>query len=346
MIRLDGSYGEGGGQILRSALALSMVTRKPFIMENIRARRSKPGLAPVHQVFVEAAAKVCKASVSGNEQGSKTLKFEPGITVPGWYEFSLGSRGATALLLQTLLPALMTAAGPSVLRFVGGTHVPLAPSVDFLQHAFLPHLKKFGPKVDIELASPGYYPSGGGRVNIDIDPRRRLNMEPLDLSRRGRLMERQVRILIANLNQNTARRQKEAFLAETHWDPACVVIDDIEQNKGPGNMICVILRYEHVTEVITQYGQMGDPPERAARKAAVETEFYMESEAAVGEHLADQLLLPMALAGGGRMSTTSPSLHTRTNMHIISQFLDNVSFDVDPHGDKAWMIHVRKKLEE
>ncbi len=342
MIRIDGSYGEGGGQILRCALALSMVTRKPFTLENIRARRSRPGLAPGHQLVIEAAAKICKASVAGNETGSKTLKFEPGITIPGWYELAVGSKGATALLLQTLLPSLMTAAGPTVLRFNGGTHIPHAPSIDFLQHAFLPHLKKMGPKVDIEVASPGYYPSGGGRVNIDIDPRRRLNPEPLDLGRRGKLLERQVRILIANLNQNTARRQKEAFLAEMNWDPACVTIDDIEQTKGPGNMICVVLKFEHVTEVITQYGQMGDPPEKAARRLATETEFYLESDAAVGEHLADQLLLPMALAGGGRMSTTSPSLHTRTNMHTISQFMEDVAFAVEPHGDKAWMIHVRK----
>lgn len=342
MIKVDGSYGEGGGQILRSALALSMVTRKPFTIENIRARRARAGLAGGHLLAIDAAMQVCKAKATGNESGSRTLKFEPGITIPGWYEFIAGSRGSASLIFQTVMPALMMAAGPSVLKFSGGTHVPQSPPVEFLMHTFLPQLKKLGPSLKIELDAPGYYPAGGGRLNVEVEPKRKLDMTPLILTERGKLLERKCRIVIANLSQNTARRQQEAFIAESGWDPSAVSIEDIEQLKGPGNMVCVTLRFEHMTEVITCFGQMGDPPEKAARQAAGEAAFFMDAQAAVGEHLADQLLLPMALAGGGKLTTTSPSRHTRTNIHVISQFMDNVKFTVEPHGEKAWMIEVKK----
>ena len=343
MIVIDGSYGQGGGQILRSALALSLVTRKPFTINQIRARRTRAGLTPAHLVVVEAAANIGRAKVKGDVAGSKTLTFEPGLPVPGWYELIAGSRGSAALILQTILPALMTAVGPSVIKISGGTHMPMAPSVEFFNHTFLPVLKRLGPQVALTLDAPGYYPSGGGRLNVEVEPKRRLNTDPVELLDRGKLLERRVTILIASLSQNTARRQKDAFLDESRWDPSAVIVEDIEQLKGPGNMVSVMLRFEKMTQIITTYSQMGDPPEKAARQAAAEAAFFVDSHAAVDEHLADQLLLPLALAGGGKMVTTSPSLHTRTNMHIISQFLPQATFNVLPHGDKAWMIQVDKK---
>lgn len=342
MINVDGSYGEGGGQILRSALALSMVTRKAFTIENIRARRSRAGLAGGHLLAIDAAQQVCKAKVTGNQVGSKKIKFEPGITIPGWYEFAAGSRGSASLVLQTIMPSLMTAAGPSVLKFSGGTDVPQSPPVRFFKQTFLPHLQKLGPSLKVVLDAPGYYPAGGGRLNVEIEPKRKLDTTPLDLTSRGELLERKCHIVIANLSQNTARRQTEAFIAESGWDESAISVEDIEQLKGPGNMVSVMLRFEHMTEIITCFGQMGDPPEKAARQAASEAAFFMNAQAAVGEHLADQLLLPMAMAGGGKMTTTSPSRHTRTNIHVISQFMDNVKFIVEPHGEKAWMIQVKK----
>jgi RNA 3'-terminal phosphate cyclase (ATP) len=169
-IRIDGSFGEGGGQILRSSLSLSLVTGKPFRIENIRANREKPGVLRQHLTAVQAAAEVGSAEVEGASLGSKALTFVPGKIRSGEFRFAIGTAGSGTLVLQTILPALITAAGPSRIEIEGGTHNPAAPPFDFLQRSFIPLIERMGPKVKLELQRYGFYPAGGGRFVVEITP--------------------------------------------------------------------------------------------------------------------------------------------------------------------------------
>jgi RNA 3'-terminal phosphate cyclase (ATP) len=183
MIHIDGSIGEGGGQILRSALGLSMATRQPFRIENIRAARAKPGLLRQHLTAVNAAVTICSATVEGNAISSRALSFEPGKVAPGDFTFSIGSAGSTMLVLQTVLPALLVAEGPTRLVLEGGTHNPFAPPMDFLEKVFLPLISRMGPQVTVVLERAGFYPAGGGRAVVHIEPV--VKLQPLHLRERG-----------------------------------------------------------------------------------------------------------------------------------------------------------------
>ena len=179
MIVIDGSAGEGGGQILRSSLALSLVTGKPFRIENIRAGRTKPGLLRQHLTALAAATQIGKAKVEGAVLGSKIVSFTPRGVTPGDYHFAVGTAGSATLVLQTVLPALMLASGPSTLVLEGGTHNPSAPPFDFISKAFLPILNRMGPCIKVELERYGFYPAGGGRFRVSINPAAQLS--PIDL---------------------------------------------------------------------------------------------------------------------------------------------------------------------
>ena len=186
MLVIDGAMGEGGGQILRSALALSLCLNKPFRITNIRANRDKPGLRPQHLVAVQAAAKIADAKVDGATKSSQLLEFIPGSIKPGEYSFDIGTAGSTTLVLQTILPALLTAAQPSTIQLHGGTHNPLAPPFDFFQQAFVPLLNRMGPRIKTHLQRPGFYPVGGGIVAVTIEPVAKL--QPLKIVERGALL--------------------------------------------------------------------------------------------------------------------------------------------------------------
>ncbi|HEU4776782.1 MAG TPA: RNA 3'-terminal phosphate cyclase, partial [Telluria sp.] len=170
MIELDGATGEGGGQVLRTALTLSMITGQPFRIMNIRANRSKPGLLRQHLVAVQAAAAVCDAAVTGGELGSRALTFMPQVIKAGDYQFAINSAGSCTLVVQTLVPALLFADGPSTVRISGGTHNPMAPPVEFLQRAYCPLLARMGAQVDLKLVRAGFYPAGGGVVTASVVP--------------------------------------------------------------------------------------------------------------------------------------------------------------------------------
>src|ERR1051326_3946650 len=188
MITIDGSQGEGGGQIMRTSLALSLVTGQPFRMEQIRAKRQKPGLLRQHLTAVEAAKTVGGAEVEGAALNSQTLEFRPRSVTPGNYRFAVGTAGSATLVLQTVLPSLLTASGPSTLTLEGGTHNPLAPPFDFLSCSFMPLIHRMGPSVELELRTPGFYPAGGGKFHARVEPAKRLS--PLVLDERGALQSR------------------------------------------------------------------------------------------------------------------------------------------------------------
>ena len=205
MITIDGSQGEGGGQILRTSLALSLVTGQPFRMERVRARRQKPGLLKQHLTAVEAAKMVGCAEVEGAALSSQTLEFRPGPVTPGNYRFAVGTAGSATLVLQTVLPALLTASGHSTLTLEGGTHNPMAPPFDFLARSFMPLIHRMGPCVELELKRPGFYPAGGGQFHARIEPAKKLSR--LDLLERGSITGRQTRILVSKLPEHVGQRE-------------------------------------------------------------------------------------------------------------------------------------------
>ena len=320
MLVIDGSHGEGGGQILRTALALSLVTQTPCRIERIRAGRAKPGLLRQHLTAAQAAAAIGGAEVTGLHMGSTQLTFTPKAVTPGAYAFQVGTAGSAMLVLQTVLPALMLANGPSTLHLQGGTHNPAAPPFDFLAQAFLPLLNRMGPTIKAELDRPGFYPAGGGECRIEIDPVPAL--APLDLYDRGAMQQRRARSLVANLPRHIGERELAVIEQETGWPRDCLDIVALKHARGPGNIVIIELAYEHVTEVFTGFGARRVPAEAVARHALAEMQPYADSSAAAGVYLADQLLLPCALAGGGGFTTLPLSPHAVTNIHVIEQFLD------------------------
>lgn len=318
MITIDGSSGEGGGQILRTSLALSLVTGQAFRIQNIRAGRQKPGLLRQHLTAVEAAAMVGDAAVDGAALGSKELVFKPGKVRPGDYRFAVGTAGSATLVLQTVLPALIIGKEPSRLTLEGGTHNPHAPPFDFLDRVFLPLLERMGPQISTKLERAGFFPAGGGRFSVEISPVEKLT--PLILQSRGESKGRSARAIISNLSPGVANRELKVVSEKLGWPRECLHVEDVE-STGPGNALTLELAFENITEVFTGFGERGVLAETVAENAIQEVRDYLASGVPVGEHLADQLLIPLALAGSGSFLTGKLSRHTRTNIDVISKFI-------------------------
>lgn len=335
MIEIDGT--QGGGQLLRTALSLSLCTGTPFRMTGIRAGRSKPGLMRQHLTAVEAAAKVGNASVSGAVLGSTEIAFWPGAVRGGDYHFVIGTAGSTTLVLQTVLPALWGAKESSTLRLEGGTHNPLAPPADFLIETFAPVLESMGVKIDISLEQYGFYPAGGGRIDVRITPTDRL--KPLVLRERGALRRTTARALISAIQSNVADRELKVAKRYFALKPEALEHHSVRPAVGPGNALLILLEFEHLTEVFTGFGERGVSAEQVAERVCQEAKQFLSSGAAVGPYLADQLLLPMALAGGGEFSTTMPTDHARSNAALIEKFLP-VEFDFREESKDRWLVSV------
>lgn len=342
MITIDGSMGEGGGQVLRTSLALSLVTGQPFRIENIRAGREKPGLLRQHLTGVHAAAQVGNAAIRGDELGSRELTFEPRAIRPGQYEFAVGTAGSATLVFQTILPALMVADGPSELTLKGGTHNPGAPPFDFLKKTFLPLLGHMGPKVSCKLMRPGFYPAGGGEFRVSIEPAAKL--EPLQLTD-GRMVDCRVRVIISKLGDNIAQRELKVIARKLDLWPKSLSLDRMDNSAGPGNVVMIEVKSPNVTEVITTFGEVGVRAELIANQAFRDARHYLAAGVPVGEHLADQLLVPLAMsavAGGhSRFRTLAPTQHTTTNIDVIQKFLA-VSITTVEHDSDVWEIDLRK----
>ncbi|HET6250533.1 MAG TPA: RNA 3'-terminal phosphate cyclase [Tepidisphaeraceae bacterium] len=319
MIHIDGSQGEGGGQILRSALALSALTGQPFRIENIRAGREKPGLMRQHLTAVNAAAAICSATVDGAAIASRELSFFPKSVKAGDYTFSVGSAGSTTLVLQTVLPPLMLAESPSSMTLEGGTHNIHAPPLDFLEQAFLPIVSRMGAKVGITLERAGFYPAGGGRFFAKIEPVKKL--QPIELIDRGPITHRLARAVCAALPGEIALRELEEVRKSLGWPQESLDIRQLPDSQGPGNILTLSIGSANVTEVFTGFGQRGVSAESVAQQAISEAKAYLAAGAPVGDHLADQLILPMALAGGGSFVTRKLSMHARTNIDVVKRFI-------------------------
>lgn len=341
MIELDGATGEGGGQVLRTALTLSMITGQPFRIVNIRAKRSKPGLMRQHLVAVQAAAQISNAVVAGAEVGSQALTFAPKGIQGGDYEFAIGTAGSCTLVLQTLLPALLFADKPSTVRISGGTHNPMAPPVQFLQRAYCPLLAAMGAHIGIELLRSGFYPAGGGVVMATVMPVARL--KPLELLERGERRAGYAEAIVAGVPGSVAQRELECVGRGMGWGEPQLLVRGLPAEQGPGNALLITLKHEHVTEVFVAFGEKMLRAESVAKNLLQETRRYMASTAAVGEHLADQLMLPLALAGGGRFTTEAVSQHAITNAEVIGRFLPvSISFEA---GENRSTCFVKSSCE-
>ena len=333
---IDGSQGEGGGQILRTSLALSMITGRPFRIFNIRGNRPKPGLRRQHMTAVRAAASVCGGTAVGDEVDSRELSFTPGRVQPGAYHFDVGSAGSTMLVLQTVLPVLMTAGASSTITLEGGTHNFGAPPFPFLSKAFLPLIARMGPKVDLRIERAGFAPRGGGRARVEITPAPLNRLEILD---RGPVRRRLATATVAGLPREIAERELKVIARVCDLRPDELRVDELPADQGPGNLVHVEVESEQLTEVFTAFGARGRPAEDVAREAAREAKRYFDHDAPVGEHLADQLLLPMALAGSGAYVTGPPSPHATTNVETIRRFLD-VPIAVEEVARRTYRVRV------
>lgn len=334
-ISIDGSYGEGGGQILRTALSLSAVTGKPFMMERIRARRSKPGLMRQHLTAVKAAAAICGGRTDGAAVGSTRLRFEPGSLQAGDYAFNIGSAGSTSLVLQTVLLPLALARSASRVTLQGGTHNTNAPPFEFMERAFLPLVRRIGFNADVELRRFGFYPAGGGEVRVDIQPPSTL--KPLVIEDRGAEQSRKGEAIVANLPFHIAERELAQASKRLKWPSEDLAARTEKRADGTGNVLLLMHAFENVTEVAIAFGRMGVSAEAVADEAVDVMRDYLSGDAPVGKHLADQLLLPMALGAGGRFVTARPSSHTLTNMHVIRRFLD-MRIEAAELDERRWRI--------
>ncbi|MCX5747773.1 MAG: RNA 3'-terminal phosphate cyclase [Proteobacteria bacterium] len=325
-IVVDGSRGEGGGQILRTSLALSMITGRPLRMANIRAGRAKPGLRKQHVACVEAARLVSRATVRGAKVESTVLEFTPS-PIDAWpaddLALDIGSAGSTSLVVQTiLLPVIVASARrPGVWRATvqGGTHNPMAPPFDFLARVFVPQLVRMGADVTITCPREGFVPTGGGELVVEVGPS---TLAPLAIVDAAPVIAHRAVAIVSRLPTHVADRERRA--AAARLAPAAVELETRALDRGgPANVFLLeVERADGVRELVSQFGEKRLRAETVAERACDDLAAYLAHGHPVGEHLADQLLLPMALAGGGSFRTGPLSLHATTNIDTIRMFLD------------------------
>ncbi|GGB72721.1 RNA 3'-terminal phosphate cyclase [Blastomonas aquatica] len=330
MITIDGSEGEGGGQVLRYACALSLLTGEPFIIEKIRAGRDQPGLMRQHMTAIEAACAVGGAECEGLELGSNRITFRPGRVSPGEYRFAVGTAGSTALVLQTLLVPLALAGAPSRLVIEGGTHAAMAPPFDFMARCFLPVFERMGPRVSATIKRHGFFPRGGGRIEIEIDP---APLRRIECLARGDQVSRAGTVLFASLDGDIARRIRKAALKNVPgWADDDITVRELPADQGPGVALLLEAGFEHVAEVVSGFGKLGLSAEKIGVTAGKRMAGYEASGAFCGPYLQDQLLLPMAIAGGGAFTSVKISDHTRTAAKLIELFTGrSIRFGEDGH---------------
>ena len=332
MIQLDGQ--NGGGQMLRSALSLSLITGQPFRMVNIRGLRRKPGLMRQHLTCVRAAAEIGNGITDGAEIGSTELVFRADKIQAGNYEFAIGTAGSTTLLLQTLLPALWHANETSTLRLTGGTHNPLAPCFDFIERVYLPQVKKFGASASIKLTEIGFAPAGGGIVECKIFPLSN-GFEQTTIEERGKLLSEKLICISRQINDSIAERIFASV--QENWPCADTTIQKRPEGTGQGLVCLAQAEFENGLHMTVGCAERGISAEKLGQRMGRTMKTHLDTQALIGRHLADQLLLPMALAGEGRILTTAPDDHVPTNISVIEKFLP-VNFEIEDRKDGNFLI--------
>lgn len=332
MITIDGSYGEGGGQILRTSLTLAAVTGKPLKMVNIRAGRKNPGLGAQHLTAVLAAAAVCDARLEGADLGSQTLTFVPRSSPQaGSYSWDVaaarkgGSAGSTSLILQTVLLPLALAEGRSTITVEGGTHVPWSPPYHFLEKVYLPTLARLGIEARADIERWGWYPIGRGSARVKIKGGiSGLSFKPIDLTERGEFLRLSGLSALSNLPKHIVQRQRDRALEVLRREGFGPDIRmEVGRSSGRGAMVFLWAEFENGVAGFTALGAPGKPAEKVAEEACQAFLEYYDSEAALDKHLADQLILPLALADGhSTLTTCQITQHLLTNIWVVQRFID------------------------
>jgi RNA 3'-terminal phosphate cyclase (ATP) len=343
-VEIDGSSGEGGGQILRTSLSLAMITGRPLRMRRIRSGRARPGLRRQHLACVEAAARLCHARVEGATVGSQDLELVPGAITGGALELDIGTAGSTTLVVQTILvPVLAARVGlRAVIR--GGTHNPLAPPFEFLDRVYLPHLRAMGADVALTLDRHGFAsggPSDGprgqahGQLTVTVGSGGALR--PIEVVTAGPITARRATAILARLPTHVADREHAVVQERLGFAPAECELREVREG-GPANVLLLEVERAEGRELVTSMGERGLRAELVAQRACDELAAFLAADVPVGEHLVDQLLLPLAVAGGGRFRAAPLSRHATTNIETIRQFLD-VPIRVAPDAPDARAAH-------
>jgi RNA 3'-terminal phosphate cyclase (ATP) len=329
MLTIDGSYGEGGGQVLRTSLALSAITGHPVRIEKIRAGRRKPGLGPQHLTVVRALAKVCHADVEGARLSARALTFAPRVRPrAGTYTFDVaqaakgGSAGSVSLLFQALLLPLALADGSSQLTLRGGTHVAWSPPFDYLKRVYLPTLARMGIQAKVNIRKWGWYPIGGGEMQATVQGKEGLALNSLDLAERGAFLRARGVSASSNLPKHIRTRQERAALQMLRSHGVNARIDVVDApSRGQGTMVFVWAGFERVVAGFSSLGKLGKPAEQVAEEAVQALVEFLGGDEALDKHLADQVVLPLALAEGtSRFTTTAVTEHLLTNAWVVNQF--------------------------
>ena len=340
MIRLDGSLGEGGGQILRTALSLSTVTGLPFEIVNIRSNRPKPGLRPQHLEGVRAAARVSAATVEGAAENSMALHFAPGRVQPGRYRFEIHTAGSACLLLQTVYLPLALCGGESRVEIRGGTHVPWSPCYHYLERQWSPALARLGIAVHLDLKRAGFYPEGGGEMQARIEPATALR--GMRNTQRGELTRLIILSAACNLPEHIAQRQAKRVLerlARAQVEP--LVETPRIPAHGKGSFVVLTAQYEVGQGCYSALGAIGKPVEKVADEAAKPLLSFMAGEAVMDEHLADQIILPLSvIPEESEFATACVTGHLLTNAEVIRQFIP-AEIRIEGEQGKPGLVRVR-----
>ena len=325
-ITIDGSQGEGGGQIVRTSLALSCITGRPLSMIKVRAGRPKPGLGHQHLTSIRAAQRICSAQVTGASLGSKQFTFEPGPVQAGAYEFDVGTAGSTTLVLQTIALPLALSSGDSHVTITGGTHNPMAPCYEYLETVWVPLCKQLNLHVSLSLTRAGFYPVGGGKITAEI---RGIGspgaLTACRFAERGEVLSIDGFSAVARLPRSIAERQ--ARQAAERLDASGTAHDPITLRtlgaSSPGTVLFLHCRSAYGTAGFFGLGARGKPAEQVADEAVDQLQDYLGRDGALDPHAADQLILPLALAPGAScFTTTRVTDHLVTHIEVLRQFLD------------------------
>jgi RNA 3'-terminal phosphate cyclase (ATP) len=346
MIEIDGSMGEGGGQVLRSALSASLITGIGFRIKNIRSRRSRPGLGAQHLKAIDAAAAVGQARVEGAQRNSTEVTFTPRSIRTGKYTFDIGTAGSTSLVLQTILIPLSLARSATSVSIKGGTHVPMAPCFHYLDNHWVEYLGSAGFDVMLKLDQAGFYPQGGGRISSIIRPANQINS--IDLRRRSHLLAIQGTSGVANLSRNIAERQKQQAIRRLKNICNNIHIRSISiQSPGKGTFITLRAIFDSPYKgyqpacCYIGLGELGKPAERVADDAVEQVLSFLSTDAAIDSYLTDQLLLPLALAQDESfLYTNRISQHLLTNAEVIKKFIP-VKIEISGNSEEPGTVTIQ-----
>ncbi|MBW1614305.1 MAG: RNA 3'-phosphate cyclase [Deltaproteobacteria bacterium] len=332
-IQIDGRHGEGGGQLLRTALTLSSLCQVPLYMNHIRGNRKKPGLRSQHLLAITSLATITKAEVQGATIDSHELIFEPGEIHEGNYSFHIGTAGSTSLVLQAMMPVLLAGKMPSQIQITGGTHVPWSPSFHYIKTVFLPVLKTMGGNVTIEIDKWGWYPKGGGSIRAVI--KNTQGLKAIHFSNRGKLRYLHILSAVSNLPLSIAERQRDQSikrLEHLRLKPTTSIAN--APSYGQGTVLFLHAQFEGGVGGFSSLGKKGKSAEEVADDACNEFIKFFDSNGVIDIHLADQLVLYMALARGrSTLITERITEHLLTNIWVIEQFLP-VTFDIERETGK------------